>query len=388
MWRESNFGKVVKNNIYFKTATLGCLFGILTVASADALEPLKDSTAPIVEHQVKRLLGKSDKNKDGKIQKEEDEQVWKKYKRHDKNKDGAIEPSELQSVFTQSINSPGKKLLNVIFKRVEQQKVCLDFYFPDEDKSSEKPVVIFTHGGGWAAGNKTKAGSGSFNTVHRALLKEGFCVVSVGYRKVNKSGDTSMRDCVIDSKDALRYISAYRKELGIDPNKIYTFGDSAGGHLAQMLLFSSPDNLKGDPELANYSYQTIAGVSWYGPCDFQNIQLFNHDDREDFRDRFGARIMGKGVKPEDKQKRYKEMSPVSYLTKNSPPLLMIQGDKDTTIPVKQAYRMQQALKTIKAPVEILIVKNSGHNWRSVDSPIEPTREEINQQTIHFFLKHS
>ena len=212
-------------------------------------------------------------------------------------------------------------------------------------------------------------------------------MLSVGYRLVNKEGDTAMRDCVIDCKDALRFISAHQKELGIDPKKIYPFGDSAGGHLAQMILFSSPETLKGDPELAKHSYQTVAGVSWYGPCDFQDVQLFNHDDRENFRDRFGARIMGKDAKPEDKEKLYQEMSPVHYLTKDSPPLLMIQGDKDTTIPVKQAYRMQEALKTIAAPVEIQIVKNSGHNWRSVDAPIEPTRKEITQATIDFFLEN-
>ena len=59
---------------------------------------------------------------------------------------------------------------------------------------------------------------GSFNDVHKALLKEGFCVLSVGYRKIAKGGETAMRDCVIDSKDALRFVSAYRKELGIDPD--------------------------------------------------------------------------------------------------------------------------------------------------------------------------
>ena len=131
----------------------------------------------------------------------------------------------------------------------------------------------------------------------------------------------------------------------------------------------------------------VAGASWYGPCDFQDIQLFNHNNREKFRDRFGPRIMGSNTGPQDKKERYREMSPVSYLTKNSPPLLMIQGDKDTTIPVKQAYRMQKALETIKAPVEILIVKNAGHNWRKVDADIEPSRAQIIQRTIDYFLKH-
>ena len=97
--------------------------------------------------------------------------------------------------------------------------------------------------------------------------------------------------------------------------------------------------------------------------------------------------MGSNTGPQDKKERYREMSPVSYLTKNSPPLLMIQGDKDTTIPVKQAYRMQKALETIKAPVEILIVKNAGHNWRKVDADIEPSRTQIIQRTIDYFRKH-
>lgn len=81
------------------------------------------------------------------------------------------------------------------------------------------------------------------------------------------------------------------------------------------------------------------------------------------------------------------MSPIAYLTNESPPLLMIQGDKDTTIPVKHTYRMEEILETTKAPVEILIVKNSGHNWRSVGAPIQPSREEIVKKTIEFFLKH-
>jgi len=66
---------------------------------------------------------------------------------------------------------------------------------------------------------------------------------------------------------------------------------------------------------------------------------------------------------------------------------MIQGDKDTTIPLKQALRMQKELETVNAPVQISIVKNAGHNWRSVEAPIAPTRKHIVQQTIDFILKY-
>lgn len=123
----------------------------------------------------------------------------------------------------------------------------------------------------------------------------------------------------------------------------------------------------GGPALAGSSYKMVAGVSWYGPCDFEKTDLFNHDDREGFRDRFGPRILKPDTKPEDKLALYREMSPINYLTKNSPPLLMIQGDKDTTIPVEHAYYMQGKAESLQAPVEIMIIKNAGHNWREVDA---------------------
>jgi acetyl esterase/lipase len=361
--------------------------GLLCLSSTYALEPLKDSTEVYALTQAEHQLRKLDKNKDGMIQADEFGQDWKRKSAFDTNQDGGLDLEELVAVPLKYIDSPGKQIRNVLFKHSETGPVYLDFYYPDEDTSSQKPVVLYTHGGGWAVGSKQGAGHASFGAVHQALLKQGFCVVSVGYRLWSKGGTTSMRDCVIDSKDALRFISAYSKELGIDPMRISTFGDSAGGHLAQMVLLAPPEALPGDPELANYTYKTVAGVSWYGPCDFEDSQLFNHNDREGFRDRFGPRIMGPDSKPEDKLERYREMSPVNYLTKDSPPLLMIQGDKDTTIPIKQAYRMREALKTIDAPVEIMIIQNAGHNWRSVDAPIEPARKEIIQKTIEFIVKN-
>ncbi len=228
-----------------------------------ALEPLESSTTELLEAKSKYILRKGDTNKDGKVQKEENVRLWRSGARFDKNKDEGLDIEEIKIIPEDSIDNPGKKLLNVCYKKTPQGAVYLDFYFPDKDISKKKPVVIFTHGGGWVAGSKAKAGVKPFNEVHRALLKDGFCVVSAGYRLVKPGSGTTMRDCVIDVKDALRYVSAYKDELGIDPEKIYTFGDSAGGHLAQMILFTSPDILQGDPELAKYTFKTVAGVSWY-----------------------------------------------------------------------------------------------------------------------------
>ena len=219
------------------------------------------------------------------------------------------------------------------------------------------------------------------------LVKEGFAVAPVTYRLAKKDSNVAMRDCVIDCKDAIRYLAKNSESLGIDPMRIYVMGDSAGGHIAQMLLLASPEQLPGDPALAEVPYRMVAGVSWYGPCDFEKIDLFKHDNRADFKDRFAARILGSDSGPMDKLARYREISPVNYLSKDSPPLLMIQGDKDTTIPVKHAHYMKQKADALKAPVEIMIVRNAGHNWRKVDADIDPSREAIIERTVQFFVDH-
>jgi acetyl esterase/lipase len=285
------------------------------------------------------------------------------------------------------LETGGQRKLNVLYKRASGKELHLDLYYPTANRAQRSPVIVFTHGGGWASGNRYKAAAGDFESVFLRLVKEGFAVAPVTYRLAKKDSNVAMRDCVIDCKDAIRFLAKNNRALEIDPMRVYVMGDSAGGHIAQMLLLSSPESLPGDPALAEVTYRMVAGVSWYGPCDFEKTDLFNHDDRPDFRDRFGPRILGSDSGPQDKLTRYREMSPINYLTPTSPPLLMIQGDKDTTIPVMHAYYMQGKAKAIQAPVEILIVKNSGHNWRSVGADINPSRQVIVDRTVRFFVDH-
>lgn len=300
--------------------------------------------------------------------------------------DDALSRAKQQPVY---LETGGERKLEVVYKKVDDRELHLDLYYPTGEaaKSGSHPVVVYTHGGGWAAGSKHGAAKHSFKAVFSRLVKEGFAVASVQYRLVDQAGKTRMRDCVIDAKDAVRYLAKNGETLKLNPNRFYTMGDSAGGQIAQMLLLATPKSLPGDPDLALTPYTMVAGVSWYGPCDFENVRLFNHDNRANFRDRFGPRILGGKTTDEEKLNLYREMSPINYLRTESPPLLMIQGDKDTTIPVKHAEFMARQAAAIHAPVETLIVKNAGHNWRRVDADISPTRAEIIDRTVEFYLKH-
>jgi acetyl esterase/lipase len=304
---------------------------------------------------------------------------------------GILASCSLDSIAQETyLETDGEQKLNIVYKSVAQRDLLLDLYYPtskNKEASSPHPVIIYTHGGGWAAGSKQGITNGSFASVFQKLLDHGFAVASVNYRLCKPDSGVTMRDCVIDSKDAVRYLAKDSDTLKLDPARFFVMGDSAGGQIAQMLLLTSPETLLGDKDLAAVSYKMLAGVSWYGPCDFEKMDLFNHDDRDDFRDRFGPRILGANPDPASKLDRYREMSPVNYLSKDSRPLLMIQGDKDTTIPVKHVYYMKQKAVAVKAPVEIMIINNAGHNWRKVDADIDPSRDEIIERTVRFFVDH-
>ncbi|MBA2115224.1 alpha/beta hydrolase [Bremerella alba] len=335
-------------------------------------------------------MRKIDANGNGAFEKNEDAAAWRRYRKLDTNRDEVISIDELRKLRLSYLETSGERKLDIVYKTAAQQDMLLDLYYPHQEtmkKGSPYPVVVYTHGGGWAAGSKQGIAKGLFKEVFQKLLDRGFAVASVNYRLCRSNSRNTMRDCVIDCKDAVRYLSMNSDTLRLDPARFFVMGDSAGGQLAQMLLLSAPESMPGDKKLAAVSYKILAGVSWYGPCDFEKTDLFNHDDRDDFRDRFGPRILGTDLDLESKRERYREVSPVNYLSKDNPPLLMIQGDKDVTIPVKHAYYMKKKAEAVKAPVEIMIINNAGHNWRKVGADIDPSREAIVHRTIQFFVDY-
>jgi len=359
----------------------------VVVRGAEPDAPVDDRDSHV---RATRVMRKIDTNGDGTFEMHENESVWRRYRQLDTNQDGALSIDELRNERISRLETSGEAKLNVVYKHVAGRDLSLDLYYPatkGSEADATHPLIIYTHGGGWAAGSKQGAANGSFKVVFEALLDKGVAVASVDYRLARPESGVTMRDCVIDSKDAVRYLAKNSDTLKLDAARFFVMGDSAGGQIAQMLLLSSPGALPGDEGLATASYTMVAGVSWYSPCDFEKVDLFNHDNRANFKDRFGGRILGADTDADSKLERYREMSPVNLLSKDSPPLLMIQGDQDTTIPVKHAYYMKEKADAVEAPVEIMIIKNSGHNWRKVDAEIDPSREEIIERTVQFIVDH-
>ncbi|MDB4384528.1 right-handed parallel beta-helix repeat-containing protein [Opitutaceae bacterium] len=282
-----------------------------------------------------------------------------------------------------SIDWSGESLRDIVYKQVGATQLHMDVYLPPEKKFDSAPVVYFVHGGGWAAGSKDKFVSRLFLPVFKELAEAGFVGVSVQYRLARKGRGVLMRDCVTDAMDGLRYLHQNAERLGIDPERIVVFGDSAGGQLAQMLNLATPRDFRGDDGLAKYGVQPIGAVSWYGPTDFTDSKLFETNFSDRNPDRFGERIVGSGKSYADQPEAFEEMSPYYWIQPDSPPMLLIQGNRDATIPLAHAVHLQEKADRIGAKVESIIVENSGHNWRSAGGDVSPSAAEIQRITAEY-----
>jgi acetyl esterase/lipase len=278
----------------------------------------------------------------------------------------------------------GKSILDVPYKQVGNRSIKMDIYMPPGEKPVAAPVLYYVHGGGWIAGAKDKGGLPLMAPVFRQVAEKGFVCVSIDYR-FSKNG-ARMRDCVTDAMDGLRFLKKNAATYGINPDRIVVWGDSAGGQLAQMLALADPSVFPGDPSLAGHEVHPMAGISWYGPTDFTDLDLFTTDLSDKDPDRFGARITGEKGGFEKFPDEYKEMSSVFWIKKDSPPLLLMQGDTDATIPYAHAPHLKKKADEVGADLEMVIVKHAGHNWRKAGGDPDPGVEQIQRMTAEYAVR--
>ncbi|MGB0327365.1 MAG: alpha/beta hydrolase fold domain-containing protein [Akkermansiaceae bacterium] len=276
----------------------------------------------------------------------------------------------------------------VVFKEVGGKSLRLDLHYPSADPPQDGfPVVLFIHGGGWAKGTRVIGDKGVRFEAVKALNEHGFCVASTDYRLCTRDGRVVMRDCVVDCKDALRYLVLNKNQLSLDADHLFTMGDSAGGHLAQMVLLTDSDSFTGDSELAKVSVKPLAGVSWYGPGDFEKTDLFAIPGKTSANDRFADRILRKEVSEQERVAAYREVSPVNYLNADSSPLLVLQGDLDPTIPVHQAHELGRCAAKVEAPVVVKIIDGAVHNWKTSKGGLHPEFPNVVHETVSFMEKN-
>jgi acetyl esterase/lipase len=256
----------------------------------------------------------------------------------------------------------------------------LDLVLPPEG-DGPFPVVVFLHGGGWQAGSRHSAGPGyrgarpsPFERVARA----GIAVASVDYRL---SGEATWPAQLHDAKAAVRWLRARADDLGIDPERVAAWGESAGGHLAELLGLTIDDaELEGDIGVTGPSSAVSAVAAWYAPSDVAAVATDTGLDPADPTTRENRLL---GAPAPSVPELAVQASPISHVSPGAPPFLLLHGADDGFIPAVQSERLHAALVQAGVQAEFQLYAGADHMWHgSADAPqqaLERTTDFLRRQ---------
>ena len=195
---------------------------------------------------------------------------------------------------------------SIVYKTIGPRQVMADLDYPPDWKSTDKrPAIVFFSGGAWTTGS-TRA----FLAQGKYFAKRGLVCVRADYRLRIKDNIT-IDKCVEDAKSAMRWVRGHAIQLGIDPNRIVASGGSAGGHLAACTFFVEGCNAKDDD--LSVSPKPNAMIL-FNPC--LDVRALKESEN-----------LAKLVVGMDEQ-TMKQISPLFFVSKNTPPTLIIDGTKD------------------------------------------------------------
>lgn len=248
----------------------------------------------------------------------------------------------------------------------------MDLYFPNKSDGKPAPVAVYVHGGGWTSGDK---GSGAGMIDVAELAARGYLVASVNYRLAPQYKFPAQ---IQDVKCAIRYLRANAATYNLDPNRISAWGGSAGGHLVALLgVTDAGAGLEGNSGYADQSSRVQAVVDMFGPADLTM-------EFDGANQRIGQQVFGASS---NKDPILTRASPVTYISKDDPPFLILQGEKDTLVPPSQSQELYDRLKAGGVPATLVMVKNAGHGFAPTGGAISPTRAELTKMIADFFDKN-
>jgi acetyl esterase/lipase len=212
----------------------------------------------------------------------------------------------------------------------------MDIIYPQID--GKYPCIIWICGGGWMQMNK-----GAHLPYLTDLARRGFVIASVEYRLANEA---PFPGAIIDIKAAIRYLRANAKRYSINTEKFGVMGESAGGYLAAMIALTRGAEFEAGEHL-NQSSAVQAVCPWYAPSDLP--KLANNLSQHPF---FNGDI---------KDKNYCSLiNPISYITPDAPPFLILHGTEDMTVPFEQSEILYNALIAQKIDTRFIALKGEGH----------------------------
>lgn len=247
---------------------------------------------------------------------------------------GTLAPRATSTLQAQP-SAPVVTRTDVIYGRVEGSALLANLAYPDGP--GLRPAIVSVHGGRWRAGNRTDASSIKVTQ----WAEFGFVALSIDYRLV---GGSPAPACYTDMRCAIRWVHAHAGDYGIDPERVYLIGQSAGGHMVSLAatIGDGPYAKTGGWDSARSDVRAVVSVA--AAYDLPSLSWGN----------LWTPVAGNV----DEARR--QASPMNHVSATTKPILVIHSDDDKSVPVQQAVDFVGRLKAANVPHRFVHYTDRGH----------------------------
>ncbi|RYY73107.1 MAG: alpha/beta hydrolase [Gammaproteobacteria bacterium] len=273
---------------------------------------------------------------------------------------------------------------DIVWASPKNLRLTADIYVPATGKK-KYPVLVIYHGGGWLINNNS-----IMTSMAEYVASHGeFVVANMNYRLLpDNKNTTTMNEIVEDALGGVLWVKDHIAHYGGDPKRIAVTGDSAGGHLASMILLSgrnlNSDGFAGDTLGFKPSYlpkgktaeqiakkdglKVQAAVISYGAFDLYNSALNNFEKpNNNFWSIAKAEargMFGNSINPNDNADYYEAVSPLYNVPASSdyklPPQFVHVGSNDNSTTPAAVTKYVEKLEQAGQPVEFKIYEGKSH----------------------------
>jgi acetyl esterase/lipase len=262
-----------------------------------------------------------------------------------------------------------KREKDIIYGRKHGMALTMDAFRPAE--SNGLGVIWIVSRGGRSDHDWLDAPE--LTTQFDPLLARGYTVFAVVHGSAPRF---DLQDFLADARRAVRFVRHHAKDYGIDPMRLGVGGASAGGNLALLLGTTGDQGIADARDPVEREASKVQAVGcFFAPSDWVNferddesiVDLLAKSGRQEPSFIFQEFDKTKGVYLTITEKKrvvelLREHSPVSHVSKDDAPTLIIHGDADRIVPFQQGRRMIDQLTKVGVKAKLVVREGKGHAW--------------------------